>query len=273
MTAVSFGCASPKPADVRQYQPKRISDLIISEHSESLVFTIKGDQSLTYTVDKQLAPPGIVLVFPDTTLVIPNRIYAPPNNEIISSIAADEIIAEKKISSRILIALRRDTPYDLIPGDAGLQITFPRAIPYVNEIKPQKKWAGKKPEPKLAAINLPDATRLNSVAATPLQNNIAVIVKANGPIKNYKLFTTDNPARIVIDMYNLKSPHTSEQKMVVESQWVKRIRHFGHPDKVRLVLDIKQESPSKYSAHPTNTGLLIYVGRIPAVSDNTSQKP
>ena len=104
--------------------------------------------------------------------------------KIISSIEADEIIADKNISSRILIALRKDTPYDLMPDDAGLQITFPRPTADANQIKPQKKWASKKPEPKLAEINLPDATRLNSVAATPLQNNIAVIVKADGPIKN-----------------------------------------------------------------------------------------
>ncbi len=118
MLAVSFGCASPKADNMKHHRTKHISDIIISEHSESLTFTIKGDQSLTYTADKQLSPIGIVLNFPDTTLVIPNRVYTPPENEIISSIEANEIIEEKSISSRIFIALRKDTLYDLIPGDA-----------------------------------------------------------------------------------------------------------------------------------------------------------
>jgi len=273
MLAISFGCASPKADDMKHHRTKHISDIIIREHSESLTFTIKGDQSLTYTADKQLSPIGIVLNFPDTTLVIPNRVYTPPENEIISSIEANEITEEKTISSRIFIALRKDTLHDLIPDDAELQITFPKAIAFSNDTKPQKKLAEKKPEPKRTEINRPAATRLNTVTATPLKNNIAVNVKADGPIKNYKFFTTDNPARIVFDMYNLKSPYKKEQIIVVESKWVKRIRHFGHPDKVRLVLDTKKENLSKYSAHPTDTGLLIHVGKIPVVSNNASQIP
>ena len=154
-----------------------------------------------------------------------------------------------------------------------LKIIFPKAIAFSNDTKPQKKLAGKKPELKRTEINRPAATRLISVTATPLKNNLVVSVQADGTIKDYKSFNLDNPARIVFDMFNIKSPNKREQIIVVESKWVKRIRHFGHPDKVRLVLDTKKENLSKYSAHPTDTGLLIHVGKIPVVFNNASQIP
>ena len=271
--AVSFGCTSQKTADMKQHQTKHITDLNVSENSESWIFTIKGDQSLIFTVDKQISPIRIVLNFPATTLDIPKRVYIPPDSEIISSIEANEIIEDKTTTSRIFIALRRDTLYDLIPGEAELQITFPKAIALSIDTKPQNNLSEKKPELKLTQISLPAATRLKTVTATPLKNYVAVNVKSDGPIKNFKSFTTDNPARIVFDMYNLKSPYKQEQIMVVESKWVKRIRHFGHPDKVRLVVDTNKGYLSKYSARPTDTGLLIHVGKIPAVPDNASQIP
>jgi hypothetical protein len=271
MIAVSFGCASQKAADMKPHKTKHITDIIISENSESLIFTIKGDQSLTYSADKQLSPIGVMFNFPDTTLDIPKQVYIPPENEIISSIEANEIVEDKTTTSRIFIALRKDTLYDLIPDEAELQITFPKAIAFSNDTKPQKELAEKKPELKLTQKSLPAATRLTTVTATPLKNNVAVDVKTDGAIRNYKSFTIDNPARIVFDMYNLKSPYRKEQIIVVESKWIKRIRHFSYPDKVRLVLDTHKEYLSKYSAHPTDTGLLIHVGKIPAVPDNASQ--
>jgi hypothetical protein len=204
--AVSFGCTSQKTADMKQHHTKHITDLSVSENSESWIFTIKGDQSLTYTADKQLSPIGVVLIFPATSLDIPKRVYTPPGNEITSSILADEIVEDQTVNSRIFIALKKDTLYELIPDGAELQIIFTKAITFSNDAKPYKDLVKKIPEPELTKKSLPEATRLITVTASPLKNNVAVNVKADGPVKNYKLFTTNNPARIVFDMYNLKSP-------------------------------------------------------------------
>jgi hypothetical protein len=271
MIGVSFGCASQNASDIKPRITKHITDLSISENSELLIFTIKGDGSLTYKADKQLSPLGVMFIFHDTTLDIPKRVYNPPDNKVISSIVADEIVENQLTISRIFIALKKDTQYELIPDDAELQITFPMVIAVSDDAKPQKEIVIKMPEPKLTQKSIPTATRLNTVTATPLKNNVAIHIKADGAIKNYKSFAIDNPARIVFDLYKLKSQYETEQIIVVESKWVKRIRYFGYPDKVRLVLATHIEYLSKYSAHPTATGLLIHVGKIQSATDNTSR--
>jgi len=269
--AVSFGCASQNASDMKPRITGHITDISINENFELLIFTIKGDQSLTYKADKQLSPIGIMISFHDTTLDIPKRVYNPPDNEIISSIEVNEIVESQKTISRIFIALKKDTQYDLIPDDAELKIIFPKVIAVLNDAKPEKVIAKKMPEPKRTQKSLPAATRLKTVTATPLKNNVSVHIKADGAIRNYKSFTIDNPARIVFELYKLRSQYEKEHIIVVESKWVRRIRYFGYPDKVRLVLDTHKEYLSKYSAHPTATGLLIHVGKIQTAPDNTSR--
>lgn len=71
------------------------------------------------------------------------------------------------------------------------------------------------------------------------------------------------PPRIVYDIYKLKSPFKGEQRIAVKADQVKKIRHFGHPDKIRIVLETDKAYLSKYTARPVENGVLIYVGQAP----------
>jgi len=86
-----------------------------------------------------------------------------------------------------------------------------------------------------------------------LARNAASI--ADGVIKNYKAFTLNNPARIVLDMYHLKSPYEEEQTIAVESNPVNQVRYRVHPDKVRLVVDTKKVV--SYELTQIETGIQI----------------
>jgi hypothetical protein len=61
-------------------------------------------------------------------------------------------------------------------------------------------------------------------------------------------------------MFNLKSPYEKEQKITVESKWADRVRHYSHPDKVRLVLDTHPGYLYQYEASPIADGLIIQMG-------------
>jgi type IV pilus assembly protein PilQ len=257
--AIFTGCASHEPADVKAVEARSITEISTSEDSETVTVIIMGNQYLNYTAVTLVSPIGLLFHFPKTALGNIKPVYTPPDNEIIISIETSEIVKEKTTKSRIFIALKKETPYHLTPLGEGIQISFPRL---------QAESAEKISEPETTPTSMPAATRLEAVTATTLENNVIVNIQADGTISDYKSFTLDSPPRIVFDMYNIKSPYDTQQKIAVESKWVNQVRHFAYPDKVRLVLDTYKDYLSKYSASPTDNGLLIHVGNLPVTQPN-----
>jgi type IV pilus assembly protein PilQ len=270
------GCASQNTANVKSAEEtKLITDIATSETAESTIVTVKGGPTLTYTAIKQVFPLGVLFHFPETGLDKIKEVYYPPQTDIIGSIRATQI-EENGTTSRIFIALKKDLPYNINPDATGIHISFPKSgkmaakpsepQPAVSE-KSQKQ---PEPEKKMAA----PATRITAIGTAPLKNSIAINVKADGTIKNYKSFTIDKaPPRIVYDLYGLKSPYKGEQRIKVKSDQVSRIRHFGHSDKVRIVVETKKPYLSKYAATPVDNGLLIHVGQVPKAAAPESAKP
>jgi type IV pilus assembly protein PilQ len=261
------GCASNRAADVKAAGSKRITGISTNVTADSVIVTINGNQPLTYTAIKQVFPMGVLFHFPETSLATDETVTTPPQNEIIGSVKASELVEDKSTTSRIFIAMKTDAPYDLNPLDSGLQVLFPKAAagaPATATPVAKKPSAAVKAEPLPAKKDLPAASQLKTVTATPLNNNVVVDVKADGAIKDYKSFTIDGKQpRIVFDMFKIKSPFKKEQRLAVKSRWVNQVRHFGYPDKVRLVLDTPEASLAKYSASPTANGLIIHVGNVP----------
>jgi hypothetical protein len=264
MIGLLFGCASGPPADEQGSASRRITDLFISQDSEALVVTIKATRAIVYTANRLDFPMGVLLYFPDTGLDLARRVYTLSDNEIINSVKANEVVEGKKTGARIFVFFKKDTTYNLTSDAAELRITFPKTRSLPVEPEPQEEIAEKAPTTATpVSIQPPVARHLENVTATPLKNNIAVNVIADGIIKDYRSFTLDHPARIVFDLFNLQSPYTTQQIIEVNSRWVKRLRYFGHPDKVRLVLETDSNYQERYSALPKDTGLLIHVGEIP----------
>ena len=278
---VLCGCASNKGAEVDAEGQKLITDITTSDDATATSVSVKGNRLLTYTSNKQVFPLGVVFYFPQTTLGDLDTIHDPPENDIISSIRVNEIKENDQTpTTRLFIALKRDVPYDISPDEAGLKISFPKATqvsaaPEAKVPATAQKSEPKQPLPPSVHKSVPAATRLQSITATALQKNVVINVKANGTIKKFKSFTVDNPPRIVIDLANLKSPFQKEQRLAVKSKWVKRVRHFGHPDKVRVVLETTSKAYLKtFSTTPIDNGMLIHVGQTaPPKAKTTTRAP
>ena len=256
---VIVGCASQKAAVSDRNESKQIIDIVINENSDSLVLSIQGNQKLQYIQEKGADPKEIFLVFPDTTLEGIKGRFIPPENDIISSVMAVESIEIERINSTVNIELKEPAPYQLTSIDDGLLVTFAKKIMDSHHAKPQMKDAEIKPESGHKQNIAPAATVLRKVVTQSLDQSIEVDIKADGRITEYNSFTMNNPARIVFDLYNIKSPHTREQRMIVQSKEVNLIRYFGHPDKLRLVIETHKRYLSGYSSTPTNTGLKILI--------------
>ena len=275
MMALIAGCAAQKSASVKDAEEtKLITDIATSEDAESTIVTVNGGPTLTYTAIKQVFPLGVLFHFPETALDNIKEVHYPPQSDVISSIRATQI-EEDGMTSRIFIALKKDLPYNITPEATGIHIAFPKSGKLADKAAEQPAPAEKmesapQAEKKMAA----PATRITAISTTPLKKSVVINVKADGTIKNYKSFTIEEaPPRIVYDLYGLKSPYKGEQRIGVKSSLVTRVRHFGHKDKVRIVVETKKAYLGKFGASAVDNGLLIHVGQAPPAASQATAKP
>jgi type IV pilus assembly protein PilQ len=270
-------CVSQKAGNVKSNEEiKLITDIITSQEIQSTIVTVKGNDSLTYTATRQEFPLGLLIHFPETGLDNIKTVYYPPENDNLSSIRATQV-EEDGITSQLFIALKRDFSYNIEPDDTKIHIYIAESDSPVAEMAtPEVEEENVKiiPEPEPEKAPAPPATRLNSVTATALKKNIVIDVNADGTIQNYKYFTIPgHPSRIVYDLYGLQSPYKKEQQIAVNSDWISGIRYYGHPEKIRMVLETTNEHVSDFSASPAEDGLLIYVGNLPESQDKDEANP
>jgi type IV pilus assembly protein PilQ len=263
MPALWAGCPTSHTAGVNSSSPKRINEIQVSEDDQAWYCTIKGIGTLTFTALNQVDPAGLLLYFPDTALDAGRAVVISPDNEIIRSIEADEVLNGNLKDSRILIVTQVERPYAFSPDPDGVRISFPKTTGRPAEVEDSNIHTTGEHESGRREPGAATAAVLESVTASSLKNHSIITVNADGTIVDYKSFAIENPARIVFDIFNLKSPYEKEQIIPVTSRGVRQIRYFAYPDKIRLVLDTEPEFLSQYFSFSTASGLLIYVGRIP----------
>ncbi len=179
LMAIFAGCA-PKIASKQKNQaaekplePKLITDIRISDDSESVTVSVKGNRLLTYTSVKRPFPLGVILYFPETALGSVKSTYT-PDNDIIGSIKVSEL-TEKGHTSRIVISLKKDVPYEVTREGTGLKLSFSKTSKVKSSLVP--KEIKKK--------------KLNRKSDIKPDKNATVIHVG----KNTKILTKDNPTQ------------------------------------------------------------------------------
>lgn len=279
MVVLLVACASKSTVPVTASQSsKLITDIVTGEDSTATTVIVKGNQPLTYTAVKQDFPQGVLFHFPNTALDNINNVYYPPDNQTIGSIRASEIDNNGK-TTRIFIALKQDVPYSLNPDGSNLNIIFPHtAKPAAAEAPEAAQPAAPQPaavQPAAAEPEKPGApaaTMLKRITTKAHKDYLAINVVANGTIVDHKAFTLKNPDRIVFDLIGIGSPYKSTQSIAINSKFASKIRHFGHPTKLRMVIETNRAYFSKYSAVPVEDGLLIHIGDVPATAEAAPSK-
>jgi len=116
------------------------------------------------------------------------------------------------------------------------------------------------------------ATLVESVSVDESEETLNVIITSDGAITDYKSFTLNNPPRIVFDLFNIKSPYNKEQIIQTSKEWATHVRHYSHPDKIRIVVDTRNTHLFFYSAKSIPNGLLIGVEPGDGFSDQSNMK-
>lgn len=259
ISSFPIGCATEEAIVSEKYQSRRIVDILIDETSDFLNLIILGNRNLIHTEEKQEGSDEIALYFPDTALEGLMGRFVPPDNPIVGAITATESIEVDRINVTINIALKQNTTYRVFTTTNGLQLTFPKTSPISTSLKPEERGVDIDRESAQKKKSIPTATALKSVKTQAKDKVMTVDLISDGRVTKYKSFTLKNPARIVFDLYRIRTQHTREQKIRIQSKQVDQIRYFGHPDKLRLVIETHSEYLSNYSSAPTETGLRIQI--------------
>ncbi|MBL7179503.1 MAG: type IV pilus secretin PilQ [Desulfobacterales bacterium] len=263
------GCASKQMAAkqsdkgvVEPLDPKLITQITTAEDSESFIVWVKGNRMLTYTSVKQPFPLGVLIYFPETVLGSIDTTYN-PESDVVGPINVSEL-TDSGHTARIEISLKKDTSYEVTREDNGLRISFKKAsealTPADQTVKTEEKKPVAESEKASAKTDTTAATRLESISSIELENGTNIFINADGTVIDYKSFTTNNPPRIVFDLFNVTSSFKTEQTVPVNSKWVKSVRHYGYPDRLRVVLDTTDRYLAAFSAKPSENGLVIQVG-------------
>ena len=267
LLSLSAGCASKmdvKPEQTAEAKsaivPNRITDIHTTEDIESVSVVVEGDHLLTYTSVKQPSTPAVLLYFPETALDDIQTEYHPDSSPI-HTIKAQEVNV-KGTTTRIEIGLTEDVPYNVARKGAGLKVSFQKQTPRLSSAAAPVTREKIKQLSDTGPSNASEtyATELHSISAIPLENGVKITVLADGTITDFRSFPAHNPARIVFDLPNISSPFRREQVLPVNTERVKQVRHYRHPDKIRVVLDTTDNKIPSFSASPAENGLVIHVG-------------
>jgi type IV pilus assembly protein PilQ len=134
------------------------------------------------------------------------------------------------------------------------------------------KSAAAKPAaaPKAAAASGPAKAKLKALVASPT----GIEIQADGPIDNVDSFLLTNPDRVVVDLFGAKSGMAKAKQSFAEGV-VSQARIGEHPDKVRVVLDLRTKT-GKPTVVPTDKGVRIELtpdGKSASASDSASAAP
>ena len=224
-----------------------ITDIYFSEDAESLHVWINGNRLLNYSSVKQPVPIAVSLYFPQTTLTT-DKVVNVPDNKTIAGIIADEIGAKGHASS-VEVSLKKEVSYEIKRTDKGLRISF------FKESKGSASTDTLTPKPKDKSTQT--ATHLYSLETKRQEGELHILVKADGEINDYKSFSIERPAKIVIDIFNLTTSLKNEAVFPINDKKVKKIIHYKYHDRIRLILETDGTYLDSFSAHPVAGGLLI----------------
>jgi hypothetical protein len=260
------GCASSHPGGAQPSAPQRmITDILTIRAPDSLTVVVQGDQPLAYALAREETPPALIITFPDTGLDRLGPEYAPPDNFAVQSIRI-EPAAENGKGARVVLGLKGSLPHRLAAEENSLKIVFTRPAAPPPGAPPRQG----KPRPPAPAAAAPAAAGvLQAVTVAPRGDGAAVFMRVAGRVKDYRAFAIDDPpaAMIVVDLPGLRSAFRGEQRLPAEGGVVKQVRHFGHPDKVRVVVETAPAYLKGFAVEPVENGIVLKLGAAARQSD------
>jgi type IV pilus assembly protein PilQ len=110
---------------------------------------------------------------------------------------------------------------------------------------------------------------LVSLDARSLGASTVVTIKADGAVGNYNAFELDDPSRIVVDVWGVRSTMADSHVNVGDDN-LKAVRIGNHLDKARLVFDSEGSAPPTHSIVKSGDSIVVTIGETPEESISTA---
>ncbi|QRK03996.1 type IV pilus secretin PilQ [Archangium violaceum] len=289
-----------------------LRDLKVVQTGAGAQVVVTGTRAPTFTVFRLSGPERLVV---DLSSADATGIKGHHNGQgPVAGVVASQFSDERASVGRVLVALHQAAQYDVrAEGDRviisvdGAAASTPaaeaKAAPAVEpkpEVKPEPATVARAepapavaPAPRPAVVAEPRekkpaaALPENVVAAEADERDVAhparritglsfargtLNIRADGEVSRYEVLELADPPRLAVDVYGVGLAARAPR---VRSGPLKDLRVGAHSDKVRLVLDVRDEMPA-YRVERTGSGLAVVLGgkvaRKPAAPVDTPEK-
>ncbi|WP_167320827.1 type IV pilus secretin PilQ [Desulfosudis oleivorans] len=250
---------------------RRITGISVKDTPDAVVVSIQTNHLADYTLAEPPLEQAVVLYFPEAGLATTTADPAEPN-DLVGTVTAAELIAGGP--SKVVIPMQQPgLAYEAMRGqDNSLNILFNKTAV---SPAPEAAWGQEEAAETVAAAETKEdassvvedatpaapATLMEDITVTGDADALDITILADGAITDHKLRILKAPPRIVYDLPGIRSTHAGEQRIAVDSAIAGRVRHFAHPDYLRVVVDLKDDLYlGKARAYSLSNGLLIHVG-------------
>jgi type IV pilus assembly protein PilQ len=263
---------------------KQIRTVSVTEDDQYTYLTIAGSDDLLFSDIRKAAPPTVSFYFPGTKLVDIQEVDRVDTHPI-QEVHASEVVADGH-TAKVTVNLIQDADYTVDQSPEGVIVAFVRAPqveeenlisvePAVDAVEAMPVVADVPPASSDSETIDPQAleaaakgTCIEMVDFREQSDGVDIFILADGPISDYSAFTVDNPPRIVFDIYDISSPFRGLQKIEISSKWVKGVRHFCYPEKLRVVLDTDRSYLTTFTSKPVKNGLRINVAETKSILED-----
>lgn len=167
-----------------------------------------------------------------------------------------------------VVALREPAPIAEVPrvAEAAPVAEVPRVVeaaPIAEAPSPAEAStpAGASPAGNTASPAAHPATRLTDVRVAPVDGQTTVALVTDGPVARYTSFTLRQPARLVIDLPDVRADGSRPRfEVTANTPELSRVRVGQHADRLRVVLDLERPGADSPVIVPQDDGLAIVLG-------------
>ena len=305
--------AFPPQARALGADVKTISAVEVQNDGGMTRIVLRGAKDAIYTAFMKDNPPRLIIELPDVAFEGVNTPISVKNGlvEDVTLGAFGDVKAGHNMA-RVSIALAKAAEYEVKPqGDeisielhAGAGDSAADAAPAAQQGPPdvspddeaafanaaaESAPAAAKAQPAVPTPKNAKADAANKPAAAPkahaksgasakvkalIASANGIEIEADGPIDNVDSFLLSNPDRVVVDVFGAKSGMAKAKESFADGP-VSQARIGEHPDKVRVVLDLRMKT-GKPTVVPTAKGVRIELtgdGKTAGATDSASAAP